>query len=259
VIIDAVMFDNEFDILECRLWELKGIVEEHLICEANSTFSGIKKPYLLTEAMKKGRFKQYPITVFRAETLVVGDTSIPELDRGWITPETRDCWWRERTQRKASESALRLLAPETRVIYGDLDEIPRRWIVESFKGPGALFAMKHLVYSTRVYHPEPWAGCAYGTVGFLGSDPSVVRDHRGGLPAIADAGWHLSWFGGPDGREGKYVRQAHQELRSGGRLAHELPNAMLHVDAGRKLEPYHGDLPSWVTDHAPESWMETFA
>lgn len=253
MIIDVFQFDNEFDILECRLTELGGVVDLFVACEGNHTFSGIPKPYHLTEALESGDYKGFPLSVFRADT--TGDTW-EAFQRSWILPETAKFWWREKVQRQAANDFLRGLPLDTVVLGGDLDEIPRRNVVEGFDGIASSLVMAHLVYSTAQQTPGPWIGTVMGTLGQLGPDAHFIRERRGAHRPIYDAGWHFSWFGGGKRRESKYTRQAHQELRAEGKLESEYPASMTHVDGHTKLIPYEGDLPRWVIDKAPPEWTE---
>ena len=49
MIVDCIVFFNEFDLLEARLHELEPVVDRFVICEATKTFSGHPKPLWLTE------------------------------------------------------------------------------------------------------------------------------------------------------------------------------------------------------------------
>lgn len=257
MIVDIVMFGIEFDMLECRLHQLDGIVDRFIVCEADHSFTGIEKPYNLTDALAEGRYSGYPIEVYQARTK--GD-EWEAWERPWIFPETAKYWWREREQRRAANAVIASLPSDTILIVGDLDEIPRREVITGFSGRAKALVMRHLVYSVRQFLPGPWVGPVIGTRGELGDDAHRVRETHWSFPYVMDAGWHLSWFGGADRRETKYSYQAHQELAAEGKLAERYPSTMTHVDGRTKLMPYDGDFPSWVEEgHAPPEWMESFA
>jgi beta-1,4-mannosyl-glycoprotein beta-1,4-N-acetylglucosaminyltransferase len=258
VTVDVFMFLDDFDMLDCRLYELDGIVDRFIVIEGDMTFSGIPKPYLLTEAMAAGRYSAYPITVVRAE---LGDTSmIPFQVRGWMTPESEPNWRREGKQRDAANHLLADLSGDDLVIYGDMDEIPRREIVAGFDGGPMCLWMYYLVYSLRYRHPIAWAGSVIGKRGSIGSSPKSVRhDRQWEYQRIPDAGWHLGWFGEPEDRMQKLAAHTHQELaeETKGGLAVDYPAQMIHVNSGVKLLDYDYDwgLPRWVSDgYAPEIW-----
>lgn len=237
MIVDVVLFDDEFDVLDCRLNELRGVVDRFILCEANAAFSGVPKPYHLTAADDR-----YPdVTIVRADTLDA--TGHRTRSMPWIRDDTTEFWWREDAQRNAARSLVAALPGDTIVMYGDLDEIPRRSVVERFRGDPRLLMMTHLVYSTRQYKTDPWPGTVIGRRTDLGDDVLRVRDHRLSYAKIHDAGWHLSWFGGEERWNRKLAHTAHQELAGA-----DLAATMIHVDGVTALEPYTGDLPSWVAE-----------
>ncbi len=49
---DAFLFSNELDILEIRLQELKDVVDKFVIIESNTTFTGVEKPFMLSDHIK---------------------------------------------------------------------------------------------------------------------------------------------------------------------------------------------------------------
>jgi len=260
---DVVMFLDDFDMLDCRLFELGPVVDRFIIIEGDHTFSGIPKPYLLTEAIATGWYADYPITVVRAE---LGDTSmIPFRSKEWMTSEGEPNWRREEKQREAAGEILADLPGDELVIYGDMDEIPRREVVDGFKGqpwqPMCLW-MYYLVYSLHYRHPTAWAGSVIGQRRHIGSSPLAVRDGRQKTyPRIPDSGWHLGWFGSPEDRMAKLAAHSHQELatETKGRLAVDYPTKMLHVNGGIHLVNYDFSqgLPRWVVDgYAPEIWSK---
>lgn len=245
------MFDNEFDMLDCRLHELSGLVDLFIVCEADHSFTGIPKAYHLTEALQQGRYADAPIEVMRART---GDTGNKAM-REWITPETRPFWWREMTQRRAANERLKDLPEDTIVMYGDLDEIPSRASLQAWDGIPRVMVMRLLIYSLKSILPSPWAGTVIGTIDRLGPDPHTIRETRWSFPIMDDAGWHLSWFGGPERRELKYTHQAHQELFASGKLMHDYPSKMIHVDGQSLLFGYDGPRPKWAEEgYAPSYW-----
>lgn len=258
MIIDVFMFDDEFEMLDCRLYQLSGTVDQFVVCEADHTFSGLPKPYHLTQALAAGMYKGKPITVVRSATATPG----PIERMPWMTPESVEAWWRENSQRRSAQDFIRLACPPDSVmIYGDLDEIPRREVLEHFAGHPVMLGLTHLVYSATLMQAGWWAGPVVGHLRDLGSDPNIVRDKRGSYPGIANAGWHLSWFGDPERRERKLTHQAHRELEpQTGQVGEALPSQRLHVDRIRQLQPYADELPAYIAKgYAPASWTREWA
>lgn len=254
------MFDDEFDMLDCRIYELRGVVDLFVAVESDHTFTGIEKPYWLTEEVTAGRYQHVPLQVIRAST---ADGTGPSYAGDWVKPGTEAFWGREERQRNAADELINDLAKDDIVIIGDLDEIPRRSYIEHFDGPQSFLIVPNLIYSTTLTTkdsnglPQLWGGSYVSARGLKRPRTSTeARNARTfGRPA-AYTGWHLSWFGEPEDRVRKYIHSAHQELGIGDRIGDVLPSRREHVD-GRDLIPWWGDTPRWVTDgYAPESWTK---
>jgi hypothetical protein len=243
VIVDAFMFDDEFDMLDCRLYQLQGIVDLFVAIEGNRSVSGIPKPYHLTDNLS--RYPDVAIQIIQVPLdHVEGD------------------WNRDKYQRAGATDFLATLPRDTVLITGDLDEIPRRETVMGFPGFPISLIMPHLVYSAHWQHPQGWVGPGIAKLGDI-PDATEVRYNgdRRHWPEVLDSGWHLSWFGTPETRQRKMRHFAHQELvpTIGDRVGDEFPRQHMHVDGKTTLIPYEGDWPHWIADGlAPDYWMETW-
>jgi hypothetical protein len=249
VIVDVFMFDDEFDTLDCRLYQMRGLVDLFVAIEANQSVSGMDKPYHLTENIN--RYPDIPMEVIRVD-LARADL---ERDGGWHS--VRD-WRRDAVQRNGATEFLRDLPSDTVVITGDLDEIVRRDTIESFNGEPLTFEMSHLVYSLKIQHQSGWLGGVMAQRGAFGARTlNEIRHtpYRSTIRKVPHAGWHLSFFGTPEDRVRKLRHFAHQELvHLGDRVGEEMPRAYLHVD-GTTLIPYEGDWPDWAAAGlAPAHW-----
>lgn len=249
MIVDVFMFNHEFDMLDCRLYELEGVVDRFIAIEADHTFTGEPKPYHLTK-----RAKDYPqVEIVQAHNGDVTGASYPNF--AWVKQGTAVHWQREFKQRDAAEPLLEALPPDTIMLLGDLDEIPMREVVASFDGPPSVLIMYMAVYSMRHKFPGAWAGTVMGRRkdlrGFV-----AMRNTRWQQEPLTRSGWHLTWFGTPKDRLGKMQASAHQEMRDrADDLAYTYPEKGLHVDGKTELVPWDAPLPRWVKDgHAPRSW-----
>jgi hypothetical protein len=258
MIIDVFMFYDDFDMLDCRIAELSGVVDRFIAIEGNTGFSGIPKPYHLWE--KRGRYEGVPLSIVRVDLANAHPPEVP--NHPWISPGTSESWAREAWQRNGARELLDRYHPNAWGIYGDIDEIPRRsmlqqWVRQVNPDPVA-FEMRMHVYSTSLVHPKLWAGSIVGRIGNLGTDVTFTRDRRTGVARVKDAGWHLSWFGKPNEREKKLSDHTHQELvpKVSGHVGNSLPRQKTHVDGETTLLPYDGtDFPSWIAGgHAPKHW-----
>jgi beta-1,4-mannosyl-glycoprotein beta-1,4-N-acetylglucosaminyltransferase len=255
LIVDCFLFDDEFDILDCRLYQLRGIVDLFVAIEGDLTHMGEPKPYRLTENLS--RYPDVPMEVIRAELGDIATTRI--FQSGWLRPDTIDAWKRDAKQRDYANELLFDLPKDAVVIYGDVDEIPRREVVTSFDNHPMAIGAEHLIYATTLYHPDPWYGSVIGKRSHLGG-PASARLRRTTLPRIEHAGWHLSWFGTPEDRIRKLYHFSHHELVEtvGDKVGSEYPAAHRHVD-GSDLYPWTGDVPQWVADgFAPLHWTQTW-
>jgi beta-1,4-mannosyl-glycoprotein beta-1,4-N-acetylglucosaminyltransferase len=195
-IYDGFMFYNELELLEIRLNELDAVVDKFILVEADTTFSGKKKPLVFQE--NKERFAKF---LDKIAHVVVTDM-----------PEGSDPWPRECFQRNAIVRGIPKDASSTDLlIITDVDEIPRaRAILEALplKEPMALDMGAYSGF-LNVYWGE-WIHAKILPLGFLnGSTPHTLR-HQG-HNHIKNAGWHFSYIGGPEMISMKMTAFAHQE------------------------------------------------
>ncbi len=260
MIVDVFMFNDEFDMLDCRLYELAGVVDRFIAIEADHTFSGLEKPYHLTE--RAADYADRPLEIVRARTGDVSRQRIPITK--YVTARTVDAWKRETKQRDAAQPLLADLPKDAVIIYGDLDEIPRSDVVANIDGRPEALWMYLLMYSVKYRHPFPWCGGVIGQRMHVGTLADVPRYSRGQITTHPDAGWHLSWFGTPEARVKKLHDFAHIELVPivGDKIGFEYPSRRQHVEGKATLidmDPALG-LPRWVEEGlAPAVWYEDWA
>ena len=257
MIVDTFMFDDEFEMLDCRLYELNGIVDRFIAIEANHSFTGIPKPYNLTAA--KERYADYPLEIVTVDTTDVSSLTDQRLApyAMWAYAQTVEFWRREVYQRLAVDPILRDLPPDAVILHGDLDEIPRREIVAAFDGPVSVCRMTSYVYSIGLCLEDAWAGTVMGKRRDMGQ-MAAVRASRWWFEQILRGGWHLSWFGSPERRVHKFTHSAHQEWREtvGDSIGAEYPAKKKHL-GGLDLIEWYGGAPHYVLDgRAPEIWTK---
>ncbi len=220
-IFDCFLFFNEFDLLEIRLHELSEVVDNFVIAEASTTFSGLPKP--LHFQKNKQRFAAFEDRIIH----IVIDTS---LEPG------ASAWRRQQLQRDALVSGLEDAEDDDIVLLSDVDEICSRETVRALRATpprrGEVFC-----FELRMFNYFLNAECG---VRWLRSGPRAVRKSdlvtmerlrkvcgpaRGwpqdvgravrawremGRPVrrrlIPDAGWHFSYLGGIDA--------IHEKMRS---------------------------------------------
>ena len=212
MIIDCVTYFQEADLLELRMAELDGLVDLWVIVEGNRTHAGAPKDSHLRANF--GRFQKY------ANRMVVWMADLPAGDGLTWT------WRREIAQRNAIQDALKSLhlSPDDMILISDCDEIPRREFIAALPGlaPDAVAIAQQRLYYYTFNHTAPdvvWNGTRatqWANVQALGADGvRYASKERGGFPHILNApnaGWHFSYFGGPEYVKTKIESFLHQEL-----------------------------------------------
>jgi beta-1,4-mannosyl-glycoprotein beta-1,4-N-acetylglucosaminyltransferase len=195
-IYDAFMFYNELELLEIRLNELDGIVDRFVLVEADTTFSGNKKPLFFQE--NKQLFDRF---LSKITHVVVTDM-----------PTGADPWPRESFQRNAISRGIPKDAKSNDLlIVTDVDEIPRAKAILEALPISEPMALDMGAYSG--YLNVCWGNWSHGKIlpiGFLkGSDPHTFRQQP--TKPIQNGGWHFSYIGGPSRVCQKMTAFAHQE------------------------------------------------
>jgi len=209
---DAFLFNDELHLLEVRLRLLAGTVDHVVVVEGTTTFSGLSKPLQFAESGL--------------------DTSwFPGSVHGVVVELPADAgkaWDRENAQRAALGAYLVERAdPSDLLLIGDVDELPRpevlRRLARTLREPARL-RMVDALYYANWHQPQPWTlgpmvtrldGLGHPSVrGTLGE--RLDDDDRFVEEFVPDAGWHLSFLGGPDAIVSKLAAYSHQELNTGG-------------------------------------------
>lgn len=197
MVFDCIPFFNELDILEVRLNELAGVVDQFIILEAGETYGGTKKPYNLIRNWE--RFSAF----HNQMTLICVPHLYPDCTNR-VTGRMR-----EANQRNAMMTALEPGARADDIIMlSDCDEIPseeavfrgidmvRRYGIHRFKQHSYYYNVQ-----TRVDYGHDFASRArigtFAQVMECGSLYDFRMHQKGTCPGIENGGWHFSYFGGP--------------------------------------------------------------
>jgi len=212
-IYDLFTFNNELDLLEIRLNELDSVVDRFVICESTMSHNNEPKPLYFSNNRK--RFEKFLHKI----DLVIFDSV-----------KHTDSWSIENDHRRAlSEKIPVNLNEEDILLLSDLDEIPRKEIVEKLKSrredqfPVTLCSTmysgsfhNHVIAPPNQLHND-------GTVALKfiqykqNQDLQHYRNIRSQtLPRIYDAGWHFTSMGGPKNVLKKIQSFAHNEYRDSG-------------------------------------------
>ena len=257
-IVDTFPFNNELDLLECRLTELYDAVDKFVIVEATVDHQDHVKPLHYQD--NKERFAAF------ADKIV----HVVAQDMPTIT-EDNDPWAREHAQRESIAIGLVKIGVDSSdiVLQSDVDEIPDPFIVRNIRPTGlCVFEQRLHCFAIDWEHPSPWYGTVAATVQTLGRFKmmpfSFMRDARLSAPCpphLRNAGHHFSWLGGNAAQQAKVNSFCHPEILLDGEVRRMLNEDAYyrfgwHVD-GTRQKPCEVDetYPRWIRDgHAPANW-----
>ncbi len=210
MLVDAVPFFNELDLLELRISELAPIVDRFVVVEATLTHKGDPKP--LHFQANWTRFAEWADKI---RYVVVDD-----MPQGEGLAAVRR---REMFQRNAILRGVADLGDDTLIMISDCDEIPRATMLPYDIPDGFIvtYLQKFYYYNFNTLAIDrPWPGtraCRLADARAL--SPHIVRNGIGqpdgyypNIVAIDNAGWHFSYFGGVDKIREKQTQFLHQEL-----------------------------------------------
>lgn len=204
MIIDTTLFNNEFDMLDIHLSITEKYVDRWVILEASRTFSGLEKPYNLTNNIKK--YKDQYGDRFEVVTLELNS------DQTNLICETM--------MRKGLAPALEKYSLDDIVIHGDLDEIinPEKWkeIIELMDKHNKPVSCGFDMYMYRFDQKADrgWQGSAVARRSmfqtphdlYKGSTEVVKRKTRSNAVGLKEhVGWHWTWMGNDELIKNKVV------------------------------------------------------
>lgn len=182
---DSVMFFNELDMLELRFNILDPVVDYFVVCEAEETHSGQRKP--LNFIANYDRFYQWR-------------NKIIYLNAGTLSNGQRNSWQRENYHRACIAAGLNNAQSQDIVIVADCDEIPNPDVIGNLADSSIQAAQLELdfhYYNFNHRVREGWAIGAYRA--WIQPAPNKIRTCSGHNPhKILNAGWHLSYFLTPE-------------------------------------------------------------
>jgi beta-1,4-mannosyl-glycoprotein beta-1,4-N-acetylglucosaminyltransferase len=227
------MFFQELDMLELRFNILDPVVDYFVVCEAEETHSGQPKP--LNLLANWDRFKPW-------------QNKIVYINAGRLSDAVQGSWEREHYHRSKIADGLTGAKSEDWVIVADCDEIPRPEIVaevthSNLQATKLEVTMYYYDFNHRV--DQGWAVGMYRH--WIERDPNKIRSCAGYNPTqIMNAGWHFSYFGGPQA----IIEKRQAFMHAGDPVIRDLPDDPTYI-ANRialSLDLYGRDL---KIDHVP--------
>lgn len=241
MIIDCCTFLNELDMLEARLEYLNDHVDYFVVVESNYTFNGNEKPYHIKANMD--RFEKY------GDRFIYLPLEVSIAGYDFTDLQARNQWAMERQQRNAMAQPLDRFAPEDIVIFGDLDEIPNRNVIQEAaqlvrNGERVIaFEQDFFYFNLDQINASKWPGTLISTVSQVRAfTPQLFRDNRYTYPRYHNSGWHLSYWGAPRQIQYKIDNFSHQEVN----LPHfnNIDNIVASIAIGKDL--YNRPEEQWL-------------
>lgn len=255
MVINTLLFNDEFDMLAIHLAITSNYVDRWIIGEGNRTFSGLAKPYHLQENID--RFPEYKDRI----TIVPIDLTNFEAN-----------WQCENQMRKGLQPAIDLLDPDDIVIHADLDEIinPEHWKqilaeLDQHNKPVSV-SLSMFIYRFDQQADRNWSG------------PVVARRHmftdchtlykgtqhkkkdRSHCHHIRDNhGWHWTWIGPDDRIRNKVqscIESQHRDPEQvlGSFKALDTAAAINHKCATKTVDPMYPKSVQSVLSKYPQYW-----
>lgn len=222
MLIDAFLFFEEVDLLRIRLKYLSPYVDRFVLVECDRDHSN--RPHTPVFESIKDEFSAYPIT-----HVIVRDL-----------PDGADNWPRVWHHRNAILRGLDNVPDDAIVFTSDLDEFPdkatmlmlRTCDTADDRGSWDFLNLENwtMCLSQRFHYYMPTIVCAAGEMGYAwgGTRVTTAKTLRSLTPEgvrhrvdswIPFAGWHFSYFGGPEAIRNKIMSIAESTVLSGGDTA----------------------------------------
>lgn len=199
-IYDIFTYNGEADILEIRLNILKDAVDQFIIVEAPTTFSGLNKPLYFQE--QKERFKPFlnKIKYFVIDDYPNDKELLKLADESSNVPKNGpEHWRREFYQKESIKKALTHLKDDDMCFIGDVDEIWNPEVLVDYT-KNDIFKLRQIVYSYFLNYKsnEPWTGTIVtkykniknNCLNYLRSKDKTKYIY------IENGGWHFTSMGG---------------------------------------------------------------
>ncbi|XP_010556220.1 PREDICTED: beta-1,4-mannosyl-glycoprotein 4-beta-N-acetylglucosaminyltransferase [Tarenaya hassleriana] len=180
---DAVLFNNEVDLLTIRWKELYPYVTQFVLLESNSTFTGLPKPLVFADHRDEFEFVEPRLTYGK-----IG---------GRFRRGERNPFYEEAYQRIALDQLIRIsgIKDDDLLIMSDVDEIPSRHTVNLLRWCEEIPEILHLRLKNYLYSFEflvdskSWRASVHR----YRTGETRYAHFRQADQILADAGWHCSF------------------------------------------------------------------
>lgn len=209
---DIFTFYKEFDLLELRLSELRGVVDKFVICEGVRTFVGNPKPMFFEKVADKYRDLDITYLVYDGEY---------DMNR----TDYQAAWKNDFAQRNHLVNGILGAADDDVISFGDMDEIPNPDAIKRFISSGqGVKALKNnfFYYTMNCLQNVPCCAAGVFRMGAFrhaqkqdGTKPTL-QEWRAFIRTIPDpiqgGGCHFSYLMTPEEISQKLKNFAHTEF-----------------------------------------------
>lgn len=201
MIIDAVPFFDEIQLLHVRLNYLGPWVDKFVLIESTVDFSGESRQPVLTEEFIKSLpyAEKIEVICWRPETIWIrGAIKFSQIFR-----YRKGLWNIQHWQRNSLLSVIKKCQASDILIFGDLDEFPdvdifrNRRHLSKLLEDNLIYSCQQIMYYYNIYSimDRSWRGSVITTVSTaIEVSPKNLRKYRLDYPICAK-GWHFSYFG----------------------------------------------------------------
>lgn len=234
MIIDAVLYNGEADLLRLRLDTLDRVIDRCIVVEGLETFSGQRKPATL---LREPALASYLDQIVYVVAPLLSDAP--------------SAWHREAWQRNQIVRGLAGVPDSATVLVGDVDEIPHGealvavWAHAGGHGIIRTCAQSHRAYDARNVRQGAWRGTCVATAQTVRQlSPEGVRRRRIEAEVIMPGGWHFTHMGSAERLAEKVRAFSHQEFHT--------PNVLAQLAArrARGVDPFGrpDEIYAWQPD-----------
>jgi beta-1,4-mannosyl-glycoprotein beta-1,4-N-acetylglucosaminyltransferase len=233
-VIDCFPYFNEKELMELRIETLKDVVDEFIILEGDTTYTGAYKGFTVEKTIKELGLSKENIRVIKVSFPQNIEDEVTDFDYLYACEHNTNgvvssqYWCRERLQRDSLQSALSEYNDDDVFIVSDCDEIVRpeavRFIAENarthkdkvIKIPmESIYGRADLQVFNKSGNPVSWEKYQFACTcsKLKGSNIQEIRNNSHGAEVvyltqdgevIKDLGWHFSWMGGLE----RYITKA---------------------------------------------------
>ena len=187
MVVDCCTYNGERDLLRLRLNILKDYVDEFIIVEAGTTFSGKKKPLYFLDVLDEIQPLAKKITYYINEE----NYSLKEVELAVSSPNTKGAshWTHEFLQKERIKNALTHLKDDDIVFIGDCDEI---WQPNQLYPDIGKLKLRVYTYYLNNRSSEQFWGTLVGKWKYIKNE--CLNHLRSNPPLISDTdmGWHFT-------------------------------------------------------------------